>query len=262
MFYIILIDLFINIYMGGCQCTKSNEQSNMNLETAPPRLTEIDKPTKTEPQPIQEVKPEPVNESKVNESVSLSKDQSNIKKKTKKKKTDENFVQNLFELINTYRANPKNISSKIIEAISKIKSEEGKTIYEADGVKVALQLGEAHFRTMAAKLEGINPLPPLEYRQDLAIQPPEDNKEWKNNKIISELLAKKKTENGDRYISYAFNMDLGVSDPEICLLLQIIDDSPFKGKRSEALLSDKHKYVGIGYSKQKSKFCCYLTFAK
>jgi len=57
-------------------------------------------------------------------------------------------------------------------------------------------------------------------------------------------------------------MDLGVSDPETCLLLQIVDDSPFKGKRRDNILNPTMKSVGISFMKQKTKFCSYVTFAK
>jgi hypothetical protein len=104
--------------------------------------------------------------------------------------------------------------------------------------------------------------PPLEFREDLVILVPEDHKDWKNNSLITQLLAKKKAENGSKYPECSFNMDLGISDPETSLLLQIVDDSPFKGKRRENILNPKNKYVGISFMKQKNKFCCYLTFAK
>jgi hypothetical protein len=71
-----------------------------------------------------------------------------------------------------------------------------------------------------------------------------------------------KSDNASKYSECAFNMDLGVSDPETSLLLQVVDDSPFKGKRRDNILNPNFKYVGISFLKQKTKFCCYITFAK
>ena len=143
-----------------------------------------------------------------------------------------------------------------------IKVEEGKIIYDANGAKVALVKGEEAFINVSNILKSISPLNELDLQSDLSIQIPEDQKEWKNQKSITDLLTKIKIENANKYTEYLFNIDLGVSDPETCLLLQIIDDSPFKGKRRENLLNPNMRYIGINSIKQKSKFCTYLIFAK
>jgi len=146
--------------------------------------------------------------------------------------------------------------------IENIKTEEGKLIFDANGIKVALVKGEEAFRSAANLLLSVKGLCQLEQQADLIVPIASDQKEWKNQKTISEVLAKRKADNGDKYSEYLFNMDLGVSDPETCLLLQIIDDSPFKGKRRENILSANCKHVGINSMKDKKKFCTYITFAK
>jgi hypothetical protein len=200
----------------------------------------------------------------VNQSRDISKDDSKIRKKGgKKKKSTENFVEAFVNVINQIRSNPPVFATKILESIANIKSEEGKLIFDANGTKVSLSSGEEIFRNVAEKLMTTDPMSPLEYTDDLVIPVPEDQKEWKDNKLISQLLAKKKSELGGKYSDCVFNMDLGVSEAELSALLQIVDDSPFKGKRRENLLNPNNRFIGISYvSKPKNKFCCYITFAK
>jgi hypothetical protein len=171
-------------------------------------------------------------------------------------------VEDLLAAINRVRANPADFQNNIIDNIQNIRSEEGKLIFDAHGTKVALVGGEEAFKAAANKLCNYQPCPPLEFREDLVINVPEDNKDWKNNTLITQLLSNKKKEVAGRYAECAFNMDMGVSDPELSVLLQIVDDSPFKGKRRENILNPDHRYVGIHYVKQKHKFCCYIVFAK
>jgi hypothetical protein len=185
-----------------------------------------------------------------------------LKKKKKKAKGSENFVDDLLAAINRVRANPSEFQYNIFDNIQHIRSEEGKLIFDAQGTKVAVVGGEEAFKASAAKMLNYQPCSALEFRDDLVINVPEDNKDWKNNTLITQLLASKKKEVAGRYAECAFNMDMGVSDPELSVLLQIVDDSPFKGKRRENILNPEHKYVGIHYVKQKHKFCCYMVFAK
>jgi len=200
-----------------------------------------------------------MNESKVENS---KVDDSRLKKKKKKAKSSENFVEELLAAINRVRANPAEFQNNILDNIQNIKSEEGKLIFDAHGTKVAVVGGEEAFKAAANKLPNYQSCGSLQFREDLVINVPEDHKDWKNNTLITQLLSNKKKEVAGKYAECAFNMDMGVSDPELSVLLQIVDDSPFKGKRRENILNPEHKYVGIHYIKQKHKFCCYLVFAK
>ena len=190
-------------------------------------------------------------------------DNSRVKSKKKKKaKSNDNFVEELLAAINRVRASPGDFSKTIVDSISHIRPEGEKLIFDADGTKVAVVQGEAAFKDSANKLLDAHPCEPLELREDLVIPVPEDSKSWKDNKLIAQLLTKMKSDNASKYSECAFNMDLGVSDPETSLLLQVVDDSPFKGKRRDNILNPNFKYVGISFLKQKTKFCCYITFAK
>ena len=189
-------------------------------------------------------------------------DDSRMKRKKKKTKTPENFPEELLNAINRVRANPSEFIKNIHDNIENIKSEDNKLIFDAQGTKVALVSGEEAFKSAANKLPSYPSCPPLEFRDDLVINVPEDHKDWKNNTLITQLLSNKKKEVAGKYNECAFNMDMGVSDAELSVLLQIVDDSPFKGKRRENIMNPDNKYIGIHYIKQKHKFCVYIVFAK
>lgn len=192
-------------------------------------------------------------------------DESKVKGKKKKKaaKATDNFKDEFLSAINRIRANPAEFANKIMEAIVNIHPDGEKIIFDANGTKVSLVRGEEAFKEVAQILSEMPPSAPLEYTEELVIPIPEDQKDWKNNTLISQLLAKKKAEVISKYPECVFNMDLGVSDPEMSALLQVVDDSPFKGKRRDNLLNPNNRFVGISYvSKPKNKFCCYLTFSK
>lgn len=253
----------------GCQCAKSEEtKSNIDLETAPPKTTFEDNgriEISAKNSLLGAAGYDPVNQSKVDSSIingSRVDDSKSGKRKKKIKKSNENFAEELFKMINIVRQNPSDFAERIEKAIVNIKVEEGgKLIFDADGTKVALITGSQSFFNVAELLRNTEPAPVLVYKNDLIISVPEDQKEWKIQKTITDLLQKKRADNGNLYQEYVFNMDLGVSDPETCLMLQIIDDSPFKGKRRENILNPKMTSVGISFLKIKTKFCAYITFA-
>jgi hypothetical protein len=166
------------------------------------------------------------------------------------------------EELNKLRANPAEISNKILEAIANIKEDKGKIFYVADGKKISLERGEAAFREVAQKMLEMSPCEQLEFREDLQMPLPEEPNQWTDNKVISELLANKKRENGDKYPDCSFQLDIEVTDPKICLLLQIVDDNRFQGKRRENLMNPLNKYIGISCKNVKTKFCCYFLLAK
>lgn len=167
--------------------------------------------------------------------------------------------------MNNLRQNPAFFADKVIGAISYIKQQEGKMIFElSNGSKVALNKGEEAFRECAEKLRNNIPyLHPFILKEDLAIPIPEETADWKKNEVIASSLNKLKEANMDKYSDFTFNLDLGINDPELSLILQVVDDSNFKGRRAANLLSKELKYIGISSAaKGKKSFCVYVVFAK
>jgi hypothetical protein len=250
----------------GCQCGKANEQANMNIESAPPKvMQEVE--NKNDLQSVnthQKIPPtETANQSRVSNS-RMDESKTGGKKKKKKKAAEGNYDIDLLNEINKVRSNPNAFADKIEEAMSRIKTDEGKVVFETEsGSKIALVQGVEAFKLAANKMRHFTPTNGFEYKEDLIIPVPEDSKDWKKQDLITNSLAKRRNENGGKYSEYLFNMDLGVSDAFYSVLLQIVDDSPFKGKRCDNIMNKDFKYIGISHQKQgKNKFCTYITFAK
>lgn len=166
--------------------------------------------------------------------------------------------------INALRSNPQEFASKVEAAISYIKVEDGKLIFETEsGSKIALLKGEEAFRECANKLRTLAPLPVFEFSNDLCAPVPEVSADWKKQSSVEAALGKIRAETAGKYTEFGFNLDLGVSDPEMSCILQVVDDSGLKGKRSATLLNKDFKYCGIAHAaKGKKQFCAYLTFAR
>ncbi len=127
--------------------------------------------------------------------------------------------------------------------------------------KIMLQKGEEAFREMVNILYNMDPLPKFTYSKELAIKVPEGIKEWNNKDKITDLVNKKKEELEGEYQSFNFHYDMGTSLPQVSAALQLVDDNiGFSGLRRNNILSD-HKYVGVGYAKDKTKYCFYFLFA-
>lgn len=122
--------------------------------------------------------------------------------------------------------------------------------------------GEEAFREMISNLEKLEPLVQFEVKKELSIEVPENSKDWSNKDNIGQLVNKKKEELGDKFSNYSFHFDMGTSLPDVSAVLQLVDDNVgFNGIRRKNILSDTHKYVGVGYAKEKTKYCFYFLFA-
>jgi len=111
-------------------------------------------------------------------------------------------------------------------------------------------------------LSKMKPLPKFEVVKELSIDVPESSKEWGNKDNIAMLVNKKKEELKDKYSNFSFHYDMGTNIPEVSTVLQLVDDNVgFAGLRRKNILSENHKYVGVGYNKEKTKYCFYFLFA-
>lgn len=179
-------------------------------------------------------------------------------------KIKENFDLQLLDTINSLRTDPRAFAEKVIKALNLIKEEGGRVIIETEnGSKIALSKGVAAFEACAEKLRALEPLPPLEFRQELCVPVPEAPSEWKEQSKLQMLINKFREDCSGTYSGLAFNLDIGVNDPELSTVLQVVDDSGFKGQRADNLLNKDLKYCGISHaSKGKKQFCAYIMFAK
>lgn len=168
------------------------------------------------------------------------------------------------EQINLARTNPSEFAQKVLSVLSHIKDEEGKLVFELEsGLKVGLVKGEQAFLEIAEMLRNQTAMSPIEFKEDLIIPVPEAHTEWKKQESITAGLTKLKNDTNGKYQSLTFNLDLGVSDPLLSAILQVVDDSNFKGKRRVNILDKDVKFAGISHAaKGKKSFCSYIAFAK
>ncbi len=174
------------------------------------------------------------------------------------------YPQKMLDLINQIRANPVSYADVIEECMQNIteeqdKNDESKTriIYKKK-VKVALNRGEIAFKDAAEELRNMEPLPPLELKNDICVPLPEEEAEIKDSSYLREQV---------KIIREKTNIDVFFKDlikiPEVSALLMIVDDSEKNpGKKRQAVLNSEFKYIGISSKFIGKTFIAYFAFSK
>jgi hypothetical protein len=174
-----------------------------------------------------------------------------------------NYPKNMLEIINKIRSDPKSYSDIIEDSIKNIIEIEGddentpKYIYKKK-VKVALARGEPAFTEAAEELKSLNPLPPLELKNEICVALPQKEKEIKDSSYLREQV---------KILRENTNVDVFFKDlikiPEVSALLMIVDDSTKSpGKKRQAVLNPNYKYIGISSKFIGKTFVAYFTFSK
>ena len=175
------------------------------------------------------------------------------------------YPSKIIGLINKIRQNPKDYADVIEDSIKNIIKEEGdisqekpKIIYKQK-LKVALIRGEEAFREAAQELRKMEPISPLEFKEEICIPLPDNIDDFKDGNFlrdkVKEILAKNITIN-------VFFKEL-VKLPEVSALLMIVDDNGRNsGKKRKALLNKKFKYIGVTYRFIGKTFISYFAFSK
>ncbi len=173
------------------------------------------------------------------------------------------YPQKMLELINKIRANPSSYADVVLDGINNIiinqdfDETKPKIIYKQK-VKVALSKGEPAFREAAEILKEMQPLPALEFKEEICVPLPETEEELNDHSYLKRQI---------NIIQENNNIDLFFKDliklPEVSTLLMIVDDSEKNpGKKRNALLNEEFKYIGINNKFIGGKFLAYFTFSK
>lgn len=174
------------------------------------------------------------------------------------------YPQKMLDIINSIRTNPSAYAdyieqsiANIVEEIDKQDGNKPKIIYKKK-VKVALTRGEEAFRDAAEKLRNMEPVEPLEFRDEICIPLPENEEEIKDSSYLKEQVRKLREEH---------NIDVFLKDlikiPEVSALLMVVDDSGKNpGKKRQAVLNQDFKYIGISSKFIGKSFVAYLSFSK
>lgn len=174
------------------------------------------------------------------------------------------YPDKMLELINIIRQDPISYANTIEDSMKNIIVEEGKDdedrpkiIYKKK-VKVALTRGRPAFEEAAEKLRMMDPLPPLERREDLCIPLPETEDEIRDPSYLKNQV---------KILRESTNVDIFFKDlikkPDVSALLLIVDDGGKNpGRKRDAVLNREFKYVGISSKFVGTTFVAYYAFSK
>ena len=173
------------------------------------------------------------------------------------------YPEKMTELINKIRNDPVSYADVIEDSIQNIHvSQEDdetkpKIIYKKK-VKVALCRGEPAFREAAENLRSMEPLPPLEFKNDICVPLPDNEDEIKDSSYLKEQI---------KILRETTNIDVFFKDliklPEVSALLMIVDDAEKNpGRKRTAVLNKDFKYIGINSKFVGKTFIAYFTFSR
>ena len=136
-----------------------------------------------------------------------------------------------------------------------------KFIYFQEGCPtIFLNRGKEAFEECIEILNNTPSIPELESSVLLKLLIPEDKTYWTNPDYLLNLISLKKADLINSKIN-AFHFDIGSSDAEISLILQLVDDCSFNGIRRLNLLNYKYKYIGISHKIDEPVSCSYFFFS-
>ena len=169
----------------------------------------------------------------------------------------------MIELINKIRDDPASFADIIEESMQNIieiqndDENKPKIIYKKK-VKVALSRGEPAFKEAAEILRNMEPLPPLEFKNDICVPLPDNEEEIKDSLYLKEQI---------RILRETTNIDVFFKDlikiPEVSALLMIVDDTEKNpGRKRKAVLNKDFKYIGINSKFLGKTFIAYFTFSR
>ena len=247
----------------GCQCNNQKEEQNTEISKNDDNLDDYNNNEQKDeifglsnqdgldPENLIEANNENENDNQINH----QNEDKNVKYADYPKKK--------IELINKIRANPSSYADVVLDGINNIiinqdfDETKPKIIYKQK-VKVALSKGEPAFREAAEILKEMQPLPALEFKEEICVPLPETEEELNDHSYLKRQI---------NIIQENNNIDLFFKDliklPEVSTLLMIVDDSEKNpGKKRNALLNEEFKYIGISNKFIGKKFIAYFTFSK
>lgn len=178
----------------------------------------------------------------------------------------ENFKQRLLKEINSAREHPKSFIPKVKTLMNNIIIKSNKYYLRVDyKTNISLLTGIPAFESCLKFLNNQKPIHPLFLKDELALDFPFDNPiECDNHAYLTKILAQKNDEIKKEYMQMiTFHYDIVIPNPELSVILQIVDDTnPSSIRRLNIFNEDAH-YIGISIGKRAEGIICfYLLFAK
>ena len=168
------------------------------------------------------------------------------------------FYQELIKEINLVRKSPLEYTCKIDQHSNFITFKDGRYIYENGDNKFILNRGLPAFKDCINILTNIGEgISELKLSDRIKLEVPDNVEE--HMKYESSFKALKECHQ-DKDIE--LNIDINYPIAEQIVILMLIDDNKFNGKRRNNLLSKQFKEVGMSMKKGRGRhYTIYLTFS-
>ena len=256
----------------GCQCVNQKEEVNDELTKNDDNIEgveEIENNNNNNYEQKDEIfglaNQEGVDTAQLKENNNENKDEEDYNQKLNEDKNTKyaDYPDKMLELINKIREEPASYAEIIEDSIKNIVENQDddetkpKIIYKKK-VKVALTRGEPAFREAAEILRNMEPLSPLEFKNDICVPLPDNEDEIKDSSYLKEQV---------KVLRQSANIDVYFKDlvklPEVSALLMIVDDGEKNaGRKRNAVLNKDFKYIGINSKFVGKTFVAYFTFSK
>lgn len=226
----------------GCQCANQKEEVNDELTKNDDNIEgveEIENNNNNNYEQKDEIfglaNQEGVDTAQLKENNNENKDEEDYNQKLNEDKNTKyaDYPDKMLELINKIREEPASYAEIIEDSIKNIVENQDddetkpKIIYKKK-VKVALTRGEPAFREAAEILRNMEPLSPLEFKNDICVPLPDNEDEIKDSSYLKEQV---------KVLRQSANIDVYFKDlvklPEVSALLMIVDDGEKCWKKKE-----------------------------
>ena len=168
--------------------------------------------------------------------------------------------------INEARTSPSTFKNKLYKYAKYIHQVNGTFYIKADEHNnIKLFQGMKSFEECDMFLSNQRPLYPLTLKNEFNLQFPDSNaKICDKGNYLTKALTKKTIELKEyNYIITNFHYDISIGNPELSVLLQVVDDTNSKTQRRLNIFSNITKYIGITVGHLKDGlFCFYFVFGK
>ena len=255
----------------GCQCVNQKEEVNDELTKNDENIEGVEEIENNNNNYEQKdeifglANQEGVDTAQLKENNNENKDEEEYNQKLNEDKNTKyaDYPDKMLELINKIREEPASYAEIIEDSIKNIVENQDddetkpKIIYKKK-VKVALTRGDPAFREAADILRNMEPLPPLEFKNDICVPLPDNEDEIKDSSYLKEQV---------KVLRQSANIDVYFKDlvklPEVSALLMIVDDGEKNaGRKRNAVLNKDFKYIGINSKFVGKTFVAYFTFSK
>lgn len=178
----------------------------------------------------------------------------------------ESFKQRLLKEINNARENPKSFIPKVKQLMNNITIKSNQIYLKVDyKTNIKLLTGRKAFEDCINYLNKQKPKNPLFLKDELSLNFPfESPLECENENILTKMLTEKDKEIKKEYMQIInFHYDVVIPNPELSVILQIIDDTNSKYQRRLNIFNEDATYIGISIGKKAEGIICfYLLFAR